>query len=201
MLRRLLDGSSPWLVPMVFLRSLRIVLRGWSNRPNYDLATKSKIWAKLGPNQHIRKEAMPDAPSSVLSLAAQIVSAHVANNSVTADQLPKLINDVHQALATVGQVAAEQPKAEPVVPIKKSVFGDHLVCLDCGKHFSMLKRHLMTDHQMTPDQYRQKWGLSSSYPVVSPNYAKVRSALAKKIGLGRGTKAAKKVEKTATRRK
>jgi predicted transcriptional regulator len=136
----------------------------------------------------------------LLGLAAQIVSAHVTNNAVSVDQLPKLINDVHHALATVGQVVAEQPKAEPFVPIKKSVFGDHIVCLDCGKHFSMLKRHLMTDHQVTPNQYRQKWGLPSSYPVVSPNYAEVRSALAKKIGLGRGGKAAKKVGRTAARR-
>jgi predicted transcriptional regulator len=144
---------------------------------------------------------MPDTSFSVLSLAAQIVSAHVSNNSVAPDQLPKLINDVHRALATVGQVAAEQPKAEPVVPIKKSVFADHLVCLDCGKQFSMLKRHLMTDHKLTVDQYRQKWGLPSSYPAVSPDYAKTRSVLAKKIGLGREGRAAKKVGKMAARRK
>ena len=87
------------------------------------------------------------------------------------------------ALATVGQKAAEQPTGEPAVSVRRSVFADHLVCLDCGKQFSTLKRHLRTDHQMTPDQYRQKWGLPSSYPVVSPNYAEVRSALAKKNGV------------------
>jgi len=136
----------------------------------------------------------------LLGLAAQIVSAYVTNNAVSTDQLPKLINDVHHAVTTVGQVEAEQLKAEPAVSVRKSVFADHLVCLDCGKQFSTLKRHLRTDHQMTPDQYRQKWGLPSSYPVVSPNYAQTRSALAKKIGLGRGGKAAKKVGRTAARR-
>jgi predicted transcriptional regulator len=120
---------------------------------------------------------------AILSLAVQIVSAHVANNSVSPDQLAKLINDVHRALTTVGQVAVEQPKVEPAVAVKKSVFADHLVCLDCGKQFSMLKRHLRTDHNLTVDQYRQKWGLPSSYPVVSPDYAHARSAWAKKIGL------------------
>jgi predicted transcriptional regulator len=137
----------------------------------------------------------------LLGLAAQIVSAHMSKNPVSPDQLPKLINDVHHALTAVSQVAAEQPKAEPFVPIKKSVFAGHVVCLDCGRHFSMLKRHLMTDHQMTPDQYRKRWGLPSSYPVVSPNYAETRSALAKKNGLGRGGKAAKKAGRTAAQRK
>jgi len=144
---------------------------------------------------------MSDISTFVLSLATQIVSAHVANNSVTPDQLPKLINDVHRALTTAGQVAAEQATAEPAVPVKKSVFEDHLVCLDCGKQLSMLKRHLMTDHKLTVDQYRQKWGLPSSYPAVSPDYAKTRSMLAKKIGLGRGGRAAKKVGNLAARRK
>ena len=144
---------------------------------------------------------MPNAPSSVLNLAAQIVSAHVSNNAVTPDQLPKLINDIHHALTTVGQVAAEQPKAEPAVSVKKSVFADHLVCLDCGKQFSTLKRHIRTDHRLTVEQYRQKWGLPSTYRMISPDYAKVRSTLAKKIGLGRGGKAAKKVGRMAARRK
>ena len=128
---------------------------------------------------------MPDGTNSVLDLAAQIVAAHVSNNAVATDQLPGLINDVHRALTNVGQAVAQPPSVEPAVPIKRSVFSDHIVCLECGKHFSMLKRHLNTDHQMTPAQYRHKWGLPAEYPVVSPNYAKVRSALAKKIGLGR----------------
>jgi len=120
----------------------------------------------------------------VLALAAQIVSAHAGNNVVPTEQLPELIRQVHHALATVGQQAVEPVKAEPAVPVKKSVFGDHIVCLECGKHFSMLKRHIMTDHSLTVPQYRTKWGLPSTYPLVAPDYAKVRSALAKKIGLG-----------------
>jgi len=128
---------------------------------------------------------MADGASSVLHLAAQIVSAHVSNNAVATDQLPKLINDVHRALANAGETPAPSPSADPAVPVKKSVFADHLLCLGCGKRFSMLKRHLRVDHQMTPEQYRQRWGLTSSYPLVAPDYTKVRSALAKKIGLGR----------------
>ena len=145
---------------------------------------------------HIPEKAMPDKSPLVLSLAAQIVSAHVSNNAVAQDQLPKLINDVHRALvfpalATVGQVAPEQSMPEPAVPVRKSVFADHLVCLDCGRQFSTLKRHLKTDHNLTVDQYRQKWGLSSTYPMISPDYSRTRSALAKKIGPGRGGKAAR----------
>jgi predicted transcriptional regulator len=144
---------------------------------------------------------MSNMSDSVLELAAQIVSAHIANNAVATDQLPKLINDVHHALATAGQVVAQPPKPEPAVPVNKSVRADHIVCLDCGKHFSMLKRHLMTDHKLTVQQYRQKWGLPSSYPVVSPDYAKTRSALAKKIGLGRLPKAPRKTGRKVAARK
>ena len=136
---------------------------------------------------------MADTSDSVLGLVANIVSAHVSNDAVSVDQLPKLINDVHHALATARQVATETPKPEPVVPVTKSVFADHLVCLDCGKHYSMLKRHLRTNHKLTVAQYRQRWGLPYNYPVVAPNHAKTRSALAKKIGLGRkGTGAPRK---------
>ena len=94
--------------------------------------------------------SMSDSTDSVLSLAAQIVAAHVANNRVDPADLPKLINDVHRALANAGQSTAAPPRAEPAVDIKRSVRNDHIVCLECGKHFSMLKRHLNTDHQLTP---------------------------------------------------
>ena len=124
-------------------------------------------------------------PDFILSLAAQVVSAHVAKNAVSPEDLPQLIKDVHRALANAGQATVEPLRGEPAVAIKKSVTAAHLVCLDCGKHFSMLKRHLTTDHQLTPEQYRQKWNLPQSYPIVAPDYAKTRSALAKKIGLGR----------------
>ena len=128
----------------------------------------------------------PDA----LVLTAQIVSAHVSNNVVAPDQLPDLIRNVFAALGKV--TSPEQPKSEPAVSIRQSVHADHVVCLEDGKKFSMLKRHLMTDHKMTPEQYRQKWGLPSTYPMVAPNYAKTRSNLAKQFGLGRIDKGAKK---------
>jgi predicted transcriptional regulator len=128
----------------------------------------------------------------MLKLAAEIVSAHVSNNTISQDQLPALIQQVFSSLATVEQRTAEPPKPEPAVPVGQSVRAGHIVCLACGKHFSMLKRHLMTDHQLTPAQYREHWGLPASYPLVAPNYAKVRSALAKKIGLGRKGMAARK---------
>lgn len=120
----------------------------------------------------------------VLALAAQIVSAHASNNTVPTEQLPELIRQVHHALVSVGQESPQPARVDPAVPVRKSVFGDHIVCLECGKHFSMLKRHLMTDHSLSVQQYRSKWGLPMTYPLVAPDYAKVRSALAKKIGLG-----------------
>jgi predicted transcriptional regulator len=129
--------------------------------------------------------------STILELAAQIVSAHVSRNEITPDQLPRLINDVHRALSDADQVAAPS-RSEPAVSVKQSVRHDYLVCLECGKHFSMLKRHLMNDHELTPEQYRLKWELPLSYPIVAPDYAKVRSTLAKKTGLGRGRAAPKK---------
>jgi predicted transcriptional regulator len=118
-------------------------------------------------------------------LTAQIVSAHVATNDVAVDQLPGLIRNVHQALATAGQVSAEPVRAQPAVAANKSVFADHILCLDCGQSFKMLKRHLSTDHQMTPDEYRAKWDLPPSYPMVAAEYAATRSKLAKDNGLGR----------------
>jgi len=134
-------------------------------------------------------------------MAAEIVSAHVSRNAVAVDQLPGLIQQVFNALATAEQAVAAPPKAEPAVPVKRSVRADHIVCLDCGKQFSMLKRHLMTDHKMTPEQYRQKWELPFSYPLVAPNYAKTRSSLAKKFGLGRkGSASLKKTGRKAARK-
>ena len=129
------------------------------------------------------EEAMADR-ERLLKLATEIVSAHVSNNAVPPDQLPSLIQQVFTTLATVEQRTAEPPKPEPA---GRQAIGQarHIVCLDCGKQFSMIKRHLSADHKLTPEQYRQRWGLPASYPLVAPNYAKVRSALAKKIGLGR----------------
>jgi predicted transcriptional regulator len=122
---------------------------------------------------------------SVLEFAAQIVSAHVSNNSVQASALPDLIQQVYKALTMVGTEPAPAEKLEPAVPLKKSVFPDYIVCLEDGKKLKMLKRHLMTSYGMTPEAYRERWGLPSNYPMVAPSYAERRSALAKSIGLGR----------------
>jgi predicted transcriptional regulator len=137
----------------------------------------------------------------LLGLATEIVSAHIRNNAIAAEQLPGLIQQVFNALATVEQATAAPPKAEPAVEVRRSVVADHIVCLDCGKHFSMLRRHLMTDHKMTPQQYRQRWDLPSTHPLVAPDYAKTRSSLAKKFGLGRkGSAAPKKAARMSRKR-
>jgi predicted transcriptional regulator len=124
--------------------------------------------------------------ATLFDLTAQIVSAHVSKNSTQADALPALIQSVFKSLSDVG--APETPdvvRPEPAVPVKRSVFADHIVCLEDGKKLKMLKRHLATSYQMTPDQYRQRWNLPRDYPMVAPDYAARRSALAKSIGLGR----------------
>jgi predicted transcriptional regulator len=122
-----------------------------------------------------------------LELAAEIVSAFVANNSLPAADLPALIGNVHQALNTLANGSAQpavEERKEPAVPIKKSVQPDFIVCLEDGKKFKSLKRHLRTVYDLTPDQYRAKWGLPATYPMVAPNYAAARSQLAKSMGLG-----------------
>ena len=122
---------------------------------------------------------------TLLTLTADIVAAHVSNNSVAVNDLPNLIQNVHSALSDIsGTTAAAEPKPEPKVSIRSSIKPDYIVCLEDGKKLKMLKRHLMTHYSMTPDQYRQKWGLSADYPMVAPNYAEQRRALAKSIGLG-----------------
>ena len=138
---------------------------------------------------------------ALLALAANIGSAHVSNNAVALDQLPALIRQVLNALTTVEQATAAPTKPEPAVPVRRSVFPDHIVCLDCGKQFSMLRRHLMTDHKMTPEQYRQRWELPPTYPLVAPNYAKTRSALVKKIGLGHKREGAPKKAASMSRKR
>jgi len=131
---------------------------------------------------------------TLVTLTADIVSAHVANNSVAVNDLPTLIENVHGALSGLGK-AKEEPaaKQDPAVSIRSSVKPDYVVCLEDGLKMKMLKRHLMTDHGLTPEQYRQKWGLGADYPMVAPNYAEQRRTLAKKIGLGtKRRRAAKK---------
>ncbi len=124
--------------------------------------------------------------ADLLGLTAEIVAAHVSNNPVSLGDLPNLIQEVYRTLASVGQPAAKpQPeRPQPAVPIKKSITPEYLICLEDGKKLKMLKRHLQTSYNMTPEQYRERWGLPPDYPMVAPNYAKHRSTLAKKIGLG-----------------
>jgi predicted transcriptional regulator len=122
--------------------------------------------------------------TDVLGLTAQIVSAHVSHNSVTPEGLAPLIQEVYRTLSGVGKTTTQAPRPEPAVPVKKSVFADHIVCLEDGRKLKMLKRHLMTSFNLTPEQYRERWNLPASYPMVAPNYARQRSNLAKKIGLG-----------------
>jgi predicted transcriptional regulator len=123
--------------------------------------------------------------NDLLALTADIVSSHVANNSVAVNDLPQLIQNVYATLSGLGmESAAAQPAPEPAVPIRQSIRPDYIVCLEDGKKLKMLKRHLMTAYGMTPDDYRQKWNLPADYPMVAPNYAESRRQLAKSIGLG-----------------
>ena len=126
------------------------------------------------------------ANADLLGLTAEIVAAHVSNNPVALTDLPNLIQEVYRTLSTVGQPLAkpEPERPQPAVPVKKSVTPGYLICLEDGKKLKMLKRHLQTSYNMTPDQYRERWGLPNDYPMVAPDYAKHRSSLAKKIGLG-----------------
>lgn len=124
-------------------------------------------------------------PSSLLELTTEIVAAHVSNNSVAPTDLPQLIDQVYQSLSNIGKGpagTAERPK--PAVAIKRSIHPDYIVCLEDGKKLKMLKRHLKTSYNMTPESYRERWGLAADYPMVAPNYARQRSKLAKEIGLG-----------------
>ena len=121
-----------------------------------------------------------------IELAADIVSAYVSNNSVPVSDLPALIHEVHAALTQVmgGSPVPEVEAPKPAVPTKKSVTNEFIVCLEDGRKFKSLKRHLRTQYNMSPDEYREKWNLAADYPMVAPNYAKARSNLAKQMGLG-----------------
>ena len=123
--------------------------------------------------------------TEILGLTAKIVSAHAANNQLESATLPNVIRAVYGALSHINEPSvAPVERAPPAVPIRKSVFPDYIVCLEDGKRLKMLKRHLSSSFNLTPEQYRAKWGLEASYPMVAPNYAERRSALAKEIGLG-----------------
>ena len=130
---------------------------------------------------------MTETPGkSFIDLTANIVSAYVSNNATPASEIPALISQIHAALVrvAVGRVETPLEPSKPAVSVKKSVTAEYLVCLEDGKHFKSLKRHLRTQYNMTPEQYRDKWGLAPDYPMVAPNYAVARSQLAKKMGLG-----------------
>lgn len=137
--------------------------------------------------------AVADARSSqLIELSADIVSAYVSHNALSASDIPKLIATVHATLSGLGGAIEPEVIVElrPAVPVKKSITPDYLICLEDGKKFKSLKRHLRTEYDMSPDQYRAKWGLSADYPMVAPNYSEARSRLAKSIGLGRKVEAA-----------
>jgi len=137
------------------------------------------------------QDSLTDRNETLITLASDIVAAHVSNNNVAVEDVPALITNVFGALAALGQAApAPEAAPEPAVSVRSSVKPDYIVCLEDGKKLKMLKRHLMTHYNMTPEQYRQRWNLPADYPMVAPNYAEKRRELAKKIGLGRkpGTK-------------
>jgi len=126
--------------------------------------------------------------SDILALTANIVAAHVSKNSLSTEDLPGLIRQVYQTLSTVGAVAAPVERPQPAIPVKRSVTNDFIVCLEDGKKLKMLKRHLKAAYNMSPEQYRERWGLPADYPMVAPNYAKKRSQLARDLGLGTKSK-------------
>lgn len=145
---------------------------------------------------------MEDKPE-LLEMTADIVSAYVGNNTVSAETLPSLIASIHAALSGVsnGPVEAEPEPKEPAVPIRKSIAPDFLICLEDGRKFKSLKRHLRTKYDMSPEEYRAKWGLPKDYPMVAPNYAKARSELAKSMGLGQGGRKPARAATTARAKK
>src|SRR6516164_5876431 len=127
-----------------------------------------------------------DFSATLLDLTTEIVTAHVSRNTVPAEQLPRLIQQIHEALAGLGAAAPDPgPERKPAVPVRSSVRPDHLVCLEDGRKVKMLKRHLFANHGMTPDDYRARWNLAPNYPMVAPRYSAKRAELAKTIGLGR----------------
>ena len=142
-----------------------------------------------------------DMKEALITLTSDIVAAHVSNNDVAVADLPSLISNVYNALANLGEApVVEEVKPKPAVAIRNSVKPDHIVCLEDGKELKMLKRYLRTNYNMSPEEYRARWGLPADYPMVAPNYAEKRRDLAKKIGLGRkpGTPAPKRrARKTA----
>ena len=138
-----------------------------------------------------------DDKAEIIEMTAEIVASYVENNTVSATDLPSLIQSVHRALSSIstGAEAVEVAPKEPAVPVRRSITPDYLICLEDGRKFKSLKRHLRTKYNMSPEDYRAKWGLAKDYPMVAPNYAKARSDLAKQMGLGQGGRQAAKPTK------
>ena len=138
-----------------------------------------------------------DDKVELIEITAEIVAAYVENNTISTAELPALIQSVHRALVGVstGAEAVESTPKEPAVPVRRSITADHLICLEDGRKFKSLKRHLRTKYNMSPEDYRAKWGLAKDYPMVAPNYARARSELAKQMGLGQGGRQAAKVKR------
>lgn len=130
-------------------------------------------------------ETGPEKTEMMMTLTADIVTAYVANNNTDGTALPALISSVYAALASLGAPVVAEIRPEPAVSVRSSVKNDHIVCLECGTKMKMLKRHLMTDHGLSPNEYKTRFGLAGDYPLVAPEYAEMRRELAKKVGLGR----------------
>ncbi|MDD5586512.1 MAG: MucR family transcriptional regulator [Alphaproteobacteria bacterium] len=134
---------------------------------------------------HEKAATERDLNERLLALAAQVVAAHVGHNTVPTAELPSLISTVYQSMSRIcSGLGTAEARTEPAVPVRRSVTPEYIICLEDGKKLKMLKRHLKTSYNLTPDQYRERWGLPADYPMVAPNYAKQRSKLAKQIGLG-----------------
>jgi predicted transcriptional regulator len=138
-----------------------------------------------------------DDKAEIIEMTAEIVASYVENNTLSTGDLPALIQSVHRSLTSIsaGVETVEAAPKEPAVPVRRSITPDHLVCLEDGRKFKSLKRHLRTKYNMSPEDYRTKWGLAKDYPMVAPNYAKARSDLAKQMGLGQGGRQAAKTGK------
>jgi predicted transcriptional regulator len=169
-------------------------LESWGLRAS-NLQGEQRMQRKyvVGVNHRILEEghnkmetSQIDMGETLITLTSDIVAAHLSNNNVGVDEVPTLITSIYNALASLGQAAPEpELLPEPAVSIRASIKPDFIVCLEDGKKLKMLKRHLMTHYNLTPDQYRARWSLPADYPMVAPNYAEKRRELAKKIGLGR----------------
>ena len=157
-----------------------------TRKPRYFAALHRVIRSQRPENSGAASMSENTINANFIELTAEIVSAYVSNNTVAAADIPGLINPVYGALSRVSGMPGDAP-AEPLKPavsVKKSITPEHIVCLEDGKKFKSLKRHLRTQYNMTPEQYREKWGLGADYPMVAPNYAAARSQLAKQMGLG-----------------